>query len=49
VVIGASLFAAFPMVYSVFLPAFYIRVLLLLFGLSVRQDRHSVVNWRLSA
>jgi cytochrome d ubiquinol oxidase subunit II len=33
VVIGASLFAAFPVVYAVFLPAFYIPVLLLLFGL----------------
>ena len=30
VVIGASLFAAFPIVYAVFLPAFYIPVLLLL-------------------
>ena len=36
VVIGASLFAAFPVVYSVFLPAFYIPVLLLLFGLIFR-------------
>jgi cytochrome d ubiquinol oxidase subunit II len=36
VVIGASLFAAFPMVYSVFLPAFYIPVLLMLFGLIFR-------------
>src|SRR6516164_5159864 len=36
VVIGASLFAAFPMVYSVFLPAFYIPVLLLLIGLIFR-------------
>jgi cytochrome d ubiquinol oxidase subunit II len=36
VVIGASLFAAFPMVYSVFLPAFYIPVLLLLLGLIFR-------------
>jgi cytochrome bd ubiquinol oxidase subunit II len=36
VVIGASLFAAFPMVYSVFLPAFYILVLLLLIGLILR-------------
>ena len=33
VIIGASLFAAFPAVYAVFLPAFYIPVLLLLFGL----------------
>jgi cytochrome d ubiquinol oxidase subunit II len=36
VVIGASLFAAFPMAYSIFLPAFYIPVLLLLFGLIFR-------------
>jgi len=36
VVIGASLFAAFPVVYAVFLPAFYIPVLLLLFGLMFR-------------
>jgi cytochrome d ubiquinol oxidase subunit II len=36
VVIGASLFAAFPMVYSIFLPAFYLPVLLLLIGLIFR-------------
>ncbi len=36
VVVGASLFAAFPVVYAVFLPAFYIPVLLLLFGLIFR-------------
>jgi cytochrome d ubiquinol oxidase subunit II len=36
VVIGASLFAAFPTAYAVFLPAFYIPVLLLLLGLIVR-------------
>ena len=36
VIIGASLFAAFPAVYAVFLPAFYIPVLLLLFGLIFR-------------
>jgi cytochrome d ubiquinol oxidase subunit II len=36
VVIGASLFAAFPTVYAVFLPAFYIPILLLLFGLIFR-------------
>ncbi len=36
VVIGASLFAAFPTVYAVFLSAFYIPVLLLLFGLIFR-------------
>jgi cytochrome bd ubiquinol oxidase subunit II len=36
VIIGASLFAAFPAVYSVFLGAFYIPVLLMLFGLIFR-------------
>jgi cytochrome d ubiquinol oxidase subunit II len=36
VIIGASLFAAFPAVYSVFLGAFYIPILLLLFGLIFR-------------
>jgi cytochrome bd ubiquinol oxidase subunit II len=36
VVIGATLFAAFPLVYSVFLPAFYIPVLLMLLGLILR-------------
>jgi cytochrome d ubiquinol oxidase subunit II len=36
VVIGASLFAAFPAVYAVFLGAFYIPVLLMLFGLIFR-------------
>jgi cytochrome bd ubiquinol oxidase subunit II len=36
VVIGTSLFAAFPVVYAIFLPAFYIPVLLLLFGLIFR-------------
>src|SRR5271166_6546979 len=36
VVIGASLFAAFPVVYVVFLGAFYVPVLLLLFGLIFR-------------
>lgn len=36
VVIGASLFAAFPTAYAVFLPAFYIPVLLLLLGLIFR-------------
>ena len=34
--IGASLFGAFPVAYAVFLPAFYIPVLLLLFGLIFR-------------
>lgn len=36
VVIGASLFAAFPAAYAVFLAAFYIPVLLLLLGLIFR-------------
>jgi NADH:ubiquinone reductase (H+-translocating) len=36
VVVGASLFAAFPVVYAVFLAAFYIPVLLLLLGLVFR-------------
>ncbi|RWP41190.1 MAG: cytochrome d ubiquinol oxidase subunit II [Mesorhizobium sp.] len=36
VVIGASLFAAFPAVYAVFLGAFYIPVLLMLIGLIFR-------------
>ena len=36
VVIGTTLFAAFPTVYAVFLPAFYIPVTLLLFGLIFR-------------
>jgi len=36
VVVGVSLFGAFPVVYAVFLPAFYIPVLLLLGGLIFR-------------
>jgi cytochrome d ubiquinol oxidase subunit II len=36
VIIGASLFAAFPVVYAVFLGAFYIPMLLLLIGLIFR-------------
>ncbi len=36
VIVGASLFAAFPAAYSVFLGAFYIPVLLMLFGLIFR-------------
>lgn len=36
VVVGAALYAAFPAVYAVFLGAFYIPVLLLLFGLIFR-------------
>jgi cytochrome d ubiquinol oxidase subunit II len=36
IVVGASLFAAFPPVYAIFLPAFYLPVLLLLIGLIFR-------------
>ena len=36
VVIGASLFAAFPAAYAVFLGAFYLPVLLMLVGLIFR-------------
>ena len=36
VIIGASLFGAFPMVYAIFLPAFYLPVALLLLGLIFR-------------
>lgn len=36
VIVGAGLFATFPTVYAVFLSAFYIPVLLLLFGLIFR-------------
>src|SRR3984957_12267692 len=36
IVVGASLFAAFPSVYAVFLGAFYIPVLLLLLALIFR-------------
>lgn len=36
IVVGASLFAAFPAVYAIFLSAFYLPVLLLLFGLIFR-------------
>jgi cytochrome d ubiquinol oxidase subunit II len=36
VVVGTSLFAAFPTAYAVFLPAFYVPVLLLLLGLIFR-------------
>jgi cytochrome d ubiquinol oxidase subunit II len=54
VIIGATLFAAFPAVYAVFLPAFYIPVLLLLFGLIFRGvafefrqsgQAHGLWNW----
>jgi cytochrome bd ubiquinol oxidase subunit II len=36
VLVGAGLFAAFPMVYSIFLPAFYLPVALMLLGLIFR-------------
>jgi cytochrome d ubiquinol oxidase subunit II len=36
VVIGTSLFAAFPVAYAVFMGAFYLPILLLLFGLIFR-------------
>lgn len=51
VVVGASLFGAFPIVYSVFLSAFYLPVLLLLFGLIFRgvafefRDRSEHNRW----
>src|SRR5271166_83184 len=51
VVVGASLFAAFPVVYAVFLGAFYIPVLLLLFGLIFRgiafefRERTERMRW----
>src|SRR5277367_3909579 len=51
VIIGASLFAAFPAVYAVFLSAFYVPVLLLLFGLIFRgvafefRNRAGSMRW----
>ena len=36
ILIGAGLFAAFPMVYAIFLPAFYLPVALMLFGIVFR-------------
>ena len=36
VLVGAGLFAAFPMVYAIFLPAFYLPVALMLFGIAFR-------------
>jgi cytochrome bd ubiquinol oxidase subunit II len=36
VLIGAGLFAAFPVVYAIFLPAFYLPVALMLFGIAFR-------------
>lgn len=50
VVIGASLFAAFPAVYAVFLGAFYVPVLLMLVGLIFRgvafEFRHRSLHMR---
>ena len=50
VVVGASLFASFPSVYAVFMGAFYIPVLLLLFGLIFRgvafEFRHRTRSMR---
>jgi cytochrome bd ubiquinol oxidase subunit II len=36
VLIGAGLFATFPMVYAIFLPAFYLPIALMLLGLIFR-------------
>jgi cytochrome d ubiquinol oxidase subunit II len=36
VLIGAGLYATFPMVYAIFLPAFYLPVALMLFGIVFR-------------
>ena len=36
ILVGASLYGAFPMIYAIFLPAFYLPVALLLFGLIFR-------------
>jgi cytochrome d ubiquinol oxidase subunit II len=36
ILVGASLFGAFPMIYAIFLPAFYLPVALLLFALIFR-------------
>ncbi len=36
ILVGASLFGAFPMIYAIFLPAFYLPVTLLLFALIFR-------------
>jgi cytochrome d ubiquinol oxidase subunit II len=51
VIVGAGLFATFPVVYAVFLGAFYIPVLLLLFGLIFRgiafefRHRSQTMRW----
>jgi cytochrome d ubiquinol oxidase subunit II len=50
ILIGAGLFAAFPMVYAIFLPAFYLPVTLMLFGLIFRgvafEFRHRSYSMR---
>jgi cytochrome d ubiquinol oxidase subunit II len=50
ILVGASLFGAFPMVYAIFLPAFYLPVALLLFALIFRgvafEFRYRTVNRR---
>ena len=54
IVVAASLFGAFPVVYAVFLPAFYLPALLLLFGLifrgvsfEFREHGHSRKLWEM--
>ena len=50
VLVGAGLFAAFPMVYAIFLPAFYLPVALMLLGLIFRgvafEFRHRSTHMR---
>ncbi|MCB2020136.1 MAG: cytochrome d ubiquinol oxidase subunit II [Burkholderiaceae bacterium] len=50
VIVGAGLFATFPVVYAVFMSAFYLPVLLLLFGLIFRgvafEFRHRTQRFR---
>lgn len=50
VLVGAGLYGAFPMVYAIFLPAFYLPIALLLFGLIFRgvafEFRHRAQGMR---
>jgi cytochrome d ubiquinol oxidase subunit II len=50
VLVGAGLFAAFPMVYAIFLPAFYLPIALMLLGLIFRgvafEFRHRSTRMR---
>jgi cytochrome d ubiquinol oxidase subunit II len=50
VLVGAGLFAAFPMVYAIFLPAFYLPIALMLLGLIFRgvafEFRHRSTHMR---